>query len=106
VGREVSFYSGYDSDGYWSEGSRNDVAVVPSVPAGHYYLRIEPEGDATHPPIQYSVTVKRDVPGLMFYGLGLLALLLPAVGMGWRTMSFERERWSESDHPPTPIFDS
>jgi len=106
LGREVSFYSGYDSDGYWSEGSRNDVAVVPSVPAGHYYLRIEPESDATHPPIQYSVTVKRDVPGLMFYGLGLLALLLPAVGMGWRAMSFERERWSESDHPPTPIFDS
>lgn len=106
LGREVSYYYGYDSDGFWSEGSKKDVAVVPSVPPGHYYLRIEPEADPRHPPIGYRVTLKRDVTGLAFYGWGLLALLLPAVAIGWRSLSFERSRWSESDHPPTPILDT
>jgi hypothetical protein len=105
-GREVSYYSGYDSDGAWTEGNKKDVVVVPSVPAGHYYLRIEPESDPTLPHIYYSVTVTRDVLGLAFYGWGFLALLLPAVGVGWRSISFERERWSESDHPPMALGDS
>ena len=38
-GREVSYY--HDSDG--SEGSRSNSVIVPSVPPGHYYLRVEPE---------------------------------------------------------------
>ena len=42
-GREVSYYHGRDSDGSWSEGSTSDEAVLPSIPAGRYYLRIEPE---------------------------------------------------------------
>jgi len=105
-GREVSFYSGYDSDGYWSEGNRKDSVIVPSVPAGKYYLRIEPESAAAHPPIAYTVEVKRDVPVSAFYGLGFLALLIPAFVITWRSLSFERSRWSESDHPPTPILNT
>ena len=42
-GREVSWYHGRDEDGDWSEGSSQDVAIVPSVPPGRYYLRVEPE---------------------------------------------------------------
>lgn len=103
-GREVSFYSGYDSDGSWSEGGQHDSVVVPSVPPGHYYLRIEPEADALHPRIVYTVDVKRNVPVYEFYGIGVVALLLPPIFITWRSMSFERSRWSESDHPPNPIF--
>jgi hypothetical protein len=103
-GREVSFYSGYDSDGSWSEGARKDKVVIPSVPAGRYYLRIEPEADMRHPRIYYWVTVTRDVPVFSVYGLAFLAMLVPALVVTWRSMSFERSRWSESDHPPAPIF--
>jgi Domain of unknown function (DUF4178) len=99
-GREVSYYHGYDSDGAWTEGSRNDSVAVPSVPAGRYYLRVEPEGDPGYGVTYYTVTVKRDVPQYSFYGLGLLALLLPAVLLTWRSLSFEHMRWAESDHPP------
>jgi Domain of unknown function (DUF4178) len=102
--REVTFYSGYDSDGSWSEGGQNDTVVVPSVPPGHYYLRIEPEADRLHPRIVYTVDVKRDVPVHVFYGIGLLVLLIPPVFITWRSMSFERSRWSESDHPPNRIL--
>ncbi len=102
-GREVSYYYGSDSDGSWSEGSRKDSVVVPSVPAGHYYLRIEPEVDPKHAPITYSVQVKRGVPVLGFFGIAFLALLLPAIAITWRSLSFERARWAESDHPPMQI---
>lgn len=99
-GREVSYYHGYDSDGSWTEGSTHDSVVIPSVPSGHYYLRVEPEGDARHPAIPYTVVVLRDVPVFGFFGLAFLALLIPAVAMTWRSLSFERARWAESDHPP------
>jgi hypothetical protein len=98
-GREVSYYSGRDSDGSWTEGGRSDTVTVPSVPAGHYYLRIEPEADARHPNISYSVSVRRDVPVLGFFGWGLLILFIPVVLLTFRAISFERSRWAESDHP-------
>jgi hypothetical protein len=99
-GREVSYYSGYDSDGHWSEGSKNDSVIVPSVPAGKYYLRIEPETADVRPNINYSVDVKRDVPVFKFYFFAFLALIIPAIIVSWRSAGFERSRWSESDHPP------
>ena len=102
-GREVSYYSGYDSDGSWSEGKRNDVVVISSVPPGHYYLRIEPEADPSLPSISYTVDVTHDVPVFGIYGIAFLALLMPAVVISWRSYTFERSRWSESDHPPTEL---
>jgi hypothetical protein len=98
-GREVSYYHGRDSDGSWSEGSQNDSVVIPYVAAGKYYLRIEPEVDAKHPPIAYTVQVKRDVPLFTIFGLAFLALLIPAIALSWRSLNFERQRWAESDHP-------
>jgi len=105
-GREVSYYHGYDSDGSWTEGSRTDNVVIPSVPSGQYYLRIEPEVDPKHPPIAYTVKVMRDVPVFGFFGIAFLALLLPAIAITWRSINFERMRWAESDHPPIRIGNS
>ena len=102
-GREVSYYSGYDSDGSWSEGSRDDTVVLPSIPSGHYYLRIEPEVDPTVRAISYSVQVTRGVPVLGMYGVALVALLLPPLLISLRWYTFERSRWSESDHPPMQV---
>ncbi|HKV26022.1 MAG TPA: DUF4178 domain-containing protein [Candidatus Acidoferrum sp.] len=106
LGREVSYYHGYDSDGSWTEGSRTNSVVIPSVPSGHYYLRIEPEVDPRHPPIAYEVDVKRDVPVPGFFGLAFLALLIPAIAITWKSLSFERARWAESDHPPIQLGNS
>jgi len=105
-GREISYYYGRDSDGSWTEGSTKDSVVVPSVPAGHYYLRIEPETAPLHPRIVYSLEVRRDVPVAGFYGIAFLMLLIPPILVSWRSFSFERSRWSESDHPPAPIFNT
>ena len=102
-GREVSYYSGYDSDGSWTEGKQNDAVVIPSVPPGHYYLRIEPEADPSLPSIPYTVDVTRDVPVFGIYGIAFLALLVPVVIISFRAYTFERSRWSESDHPPMQL---
>jgi len=104
-GREVSYYHGYDSDGSWSEGSANDTVAVPMVPPGRYYLRVEPEGDPGYGMTYYTIRVKRDVPQYSFYAIALGALLLPAILLTWRSLSFEHLRWSESDHPPIKLGD-
>ena len=101
-GREVSYYHGYDSDGAWTEGDKTNSVVIPSVPPGNYYLRIEPESEPAHGNISYTVTVKRDVPQISFFGLALLALLIPAAFLTWRAMSFEHLRWAESDYGKAP----
>src|SRR5262249_36502304 len=102
-GREVSYYHGYDSDGSWTEGNATDSVIVPSVPAGRYYLRVEPEGNAGMGPVRYSLNVKRDVPNFLFYGIALVALLAPAILITLRSISFENMRWAESDHPRIKI---
>lgn len=102
-GREVSYYSGVDSDGHWSEGSPRDQVILPAIPPGRYYLRIEPESDPKFGVIFYTVTVTRDVPPLAMYLAALGALLLPAVLISWRTYNFEQLRWAESDHPKVSL---
>ncbi len=102
-GREVSYYSGYDSDGSWSEGQQNDAVVIPSVPPGHYYLRVEPEADPSLPSIPYTLDVPHDVPVFGIFGMAFLALLVPVVIISFRAYTFERSRWSESDHPPMEL---
>jgi hypothetical protein len=99
-GREVSYYHGYDEDGSWTEGKRSDSVAIPSVPPGTYYLRVEPESDRGHGSIHYEVTAKRDVPQFSFFGIALLALLVPAALLTWRSINFEHMRWAESDHAP------
>jgi hypothetical protein len=104
-GREVSCYYGRDSDGSWSEGGRNDSVVIPSVPPGRYYLRVEPEmqsdasggGSADHR-MNYRLQLRRDVPYNAFFWFAALLLLVPPVFTSLRRAGFETRRWNESDY--------
>jgi hypothetical protein len=100
-GREVSYYHGVDSDGSWTEGSQADEVILPAVPAGHYYLRVEPEGNAMGPPVAYTVAVTRGVQNGWLYVVAFLALLVPVILVTLRSGSFEQRRWAESDHAPS-----
>ena len=100
-GREVSYYSGRDSDGNWSEGSRRDRAVLPSVPSGSYFLRVQPEAQVPTDFLEYTITVRRDVPILFPYIAGLVLLAVPPLLVGLRAWGMERARWQESDYAPT-----
>ena len=110
-GREVSYYSGTDSDGSWSEGGSNATVYIPSVPPGRYYLRIEPEMEANsgrYDPkarawgnsVAYHITLRHEVPNYTWYWLAALLLLIPPVFHSIRVRSFEAQRWMQSDYPP------
>lgn len=74
-----------------------DTAVVPSVPAGKYYLRVEVEHDGAGG-VNYEIRVRRNVPVATFYWIAFFLLLIPPI---LRTISagrFEARRWKESDY--------
>lgn len=96
--RETSYYWGYEDGSRWSEGSRNSAVTVPSVPAGTYRLVIAAQGPA---PVTYDVQVTRDSPAVWLYVLAILALLVPPAVRGMLHVSFEHQRWMESDYPPS-----
>jgi hypothetical protein len=98
VGREIGYYYGRDSDGEWSEGSRNDAVIIPTVPPGRYFLRVEPEMDANTRPVNYEIKIRRNVPVYSYYLIAGLLLILPVIVLGWRTFRFEHARWQESDY--------
>jgi Domain of unknown function (DUF4178) len=111
-GKEVSYYYGSDSDGSWSEGGRTASVLVPSVPPGRYYLRVEPEMDTppaatdmamrrTMPPaMRYSLTLTHGVLNYSWFWLAAVFLLIPPLFHTIRARSFETKRWMDSDYPP------
>lgn len=108
-GREVSYYSGVDSDGSWTEGSNSDDTVLPAIPAGRYYLRVEPESDPVPTgalfikrPVNYSIKLTRDVPYYLRYILGILLLFFPIFLVRDKGQAFEFKRWDESDYGVIP----
>lgn len=98
-GREMEYFFGVEDGEAWSSGSRRGRTVLSTIPAGRYYLRVEPEGDpANRAPVSYTVKVQRDAPVWGFY-IGALALLaLPPFVVTWRERAFEQRRWAESDY--------
>jgi hypothetical protein len=90
-----------DSDGSWTEGSRSESVTIPQVPAGRYYLRVEPESDANAPAMVYQLRVKRDAPHVGWLMLVLPFLLIPPIVVSLRSASFEGARWAESDYAPS-----
>jgi hypothetical protein len=97
-GEEVSYYFGRDSDGTWTEGSKRGSVMLPQVPAGRYYLRVEPETDAgLRTPVHYTIRLRRDVPIYWPYLVAFGLLAIPPVLVSIRAMAFEGRRWAESD---------
>jgi hypothetical protein len=103
-GKEVSYYSGTDSDGAWSEGDKSDSVSIGGVPGGKYYLRIEPDmeklpGNSAYGSkrVNYEVRVRRDVAVIWPYFAVWPFLLIPPLFAMIRRYGFESKRWAESD---------
>lgn len=97
--REVSYYFGSDSDGAWTEGDQASTVMLPAVPPGRYYLRVEPDMDAGA--VNYELVVRHDVPSFIWFLLTGALLLIPPVLYTIRARKFESARWAESDYAPT-----
>ena len=97
---EASYYRGQDGGGAWTEGSPGVSVKIPTVPAGRYYLRVEPEMDANAPPVNYELLLRRDVPTMAWFWVAGFLILLPPTVYSLRASQFESARWQESDYAP------
>jgi hypothetical protein len=102
----IEFYSGTDSDGYWSEGSQTDAKIFSAVTGGVYHLNVRPVTTATATPISnFTLVVRRGIVVWWNFYAAVLAAALPFLLVFWRVRSFDRARWSESDYSPYPNED-
>lgn len=112
-GKEVSYYSGTDSDGSWAEGDKSDSVAIGGVPGGTYYLRVEPEMEKTlgnavfgAKRVNYELRVRRGVAVIWPYFVAWPFLLIPPLWLIIRRYSFETKRWAESDPSGGAAFTS
>jgi len=104
--RELSFYSGYD-DGRWTEGSQSDEIVFLSIPAGTYYLTLDPDMAPDKPmAVRDSVEVHTAGAGWSNFVLVMIFLIIFPIFSAMRHAAFEARRWAESDHAPVSSDDS
>lgn len=104
--REISYYQGYD-DGHWSEGSQDDEVVFLNIPAGTYYLTLDPElGSDRMAAVHDRLEVKTAGAGWSNFVLVMIFLIIFPIFTRLRHAAFEARRWMESDHPPASSDDS
>ncbi|MFP2963747.1 DUF4178 domain-containing protein [Myxococcus sp. 1LA] len=95
---ELSYYSGRDSDGSWSEGGTSGSAYLSPLPAGRYVLRTTAAYDANpNRPVSYSVKLTHDTPNSSWFCFALVLLALGPVVAIYRSYSFETRRWADSN---------
>jgi hypothetical protein len=103
AGREVNFYNGTDSEGYWTEGDPSTAISFHPETAGEYTLELEiPEGgldEDTSGPRLSTLTVSVQNGGATPLWTLLAAFVFACIG-GFhyaRTYLHDRARWSGSD---------
>ncbi|MEZ5934134.1 MAG: DUF4178 domain-containing protein [Alphaproteobacteria bacterium] len=94
LGQELSFYEGRDSDGRWTEGSKQAEALFKLPTAGDYEIEITAsEAGGTIPPLGIrlydGILVKRYFVVLLILSV-LAALALPVM-----QKNFEKRRWDD-----------
>ena len=104
--REISYYWGYD-DGRWTEGSRDDEVVFLNIPAGTYYLTLDPDmAPNNYMAVRDRLEVLTPHIGWSNFVILLLFLLAFPAFAAMRKAAFETRRWAESDHAPVNSGDS
>jgi len=103
--RDLSFYRGYD-DGQWTEGSAADEVVFLNIPAGTYYLTIDPDMAADKfLVVRDRIEVHTAGAGWSNFVLVIVFLLVFPLFTTMRRAAFEGRRWAESDHAPSSDTD-
>jgi hypothetical protein len=104
----LSYYTGSDSDGYWSEGARFQEAELSGVEPGTYRLHLKASGPkleelqkAGLSGINYSFKASKTGSGRWPLVASVITLLSFLVFAYFRNLSFESKRWSNSDFGPS-----
>jgi hypothetical protein len=95
--KDISFYSGYDSDGSWAEGSRSEDFLINALPKGEYRVLLSSTPE-TGKEATINTAVTLNAAEWSNFWLAVFLLIIPPVFMLWRFRVFERARWSESEY--------
>jgi hypothetical protein len=95
----VEFYSGSDSDGYWTEGKQHSNKILSSIPNGKYHLNLEAKSGKLEN-VSYYIQVKRDVVSHSNFLWALVLICFYPFLVWIRSWAFEYSRWSQSDFSP------
>jgi hypothetical protein len=91
----LEYYSGYDDEGSWSEGSNTTDQVLGPVEAGTYVLRVEAIHGGTGD-VSLGVVVRQGVFRWIWFGLCLGVLAIPFGIVALHAHSFRKRRWANS----------
>jgi hypothetical protein len=92
----IEFYTGVEDGEAWSEGGQTSSAVISSVPAGKYSLRVSGNWQNWQQPLPVTVKVEQNVlRGVNFWLMFIVLAIVPILMVVWY-FSFESRRWSES----------
>jgi hypothetical protein len=95
VQQGVEKYSGYSDGESWSEGSNTETVMMHSVPAGNYFMRLEP-AKGTGSVSYFRLIATYDVPIWRNFFIFVLFALLPLGGLLIMVMVREGRRWQNS----------
>jgi hypothetical protein len=101
------YYHGYDSDGYWSDGSGRGSALIGSVPAGTYNLVVAgSSGDQSGRSVKGSVQIslQHDLTPWRNFWIAIALILAYPTYLAIRSAVSERQRWSDSDYGQAGIL--
>ncbi|THU40910.1 DUF4178 domain-containing protein [Niastella caeni] len=91
----VEMYSGYDGGEYWTEGSSSGDVLMNAIPAGNYFLRIDPSKGPGNIET-FSLKATYDVPMWRNFFIFVLFALLPLLAVLVLAVIREGRRWQNS----------
>ncbi|CAN5803051.1 hypothetical protein BH20ACI4_BH20ACI4_14130 [soil metagenome] len=92
----MEYYQGSDSDGAWTEGSKEEDATLSSLPGGKYTLRLAGSWGNWQQPQPLRIKVEQNVVrGVNFCCAFFVLAIIPLLAL-IRKFTFESKRWSES----------
>jgi hypothetical protein len=93
---EISYYSGTDSEGSWTEGSRSGTEYLSRVEPGKYVLRTT-AAFPTPAARSFRVQLTSGAPRGSWFCCAVVMLLIGPLFSFIRSSSFESTRWAESN---------
>ena len=93
--KSIEYYSGFDSDGSWSEGSRTADEVIAPVERGTYLLRVEAQHGGSSV-VDLDITVRQGVFRWIWFWIALGVLAVPFGLVALHAYAFRKRRWENS----------
>jgi hypothetical protein len=96
----VEYFHGVEGGESWSEGSRESDIHLSALPEGPYTLRLDVSWERWQQPAYLAIRIEQDVPRVLHLILGLSALSVIPLLVGFYHYRFEVRRWADSDYSP------